>query len=98
MPGIISLIWGAFTGGGIVSSLLSIVLAVIQGIFAIITALCNSFEGRLFLAVCLLAGGFLWQRHYYIGAGRDIEAAFRAQLIQVETAKIRAACAPGRRR
>jgi hypothetical protein len=99
MGALVSLILGAFTGGGLVQSLLSIILAVIQGIFGIITTLCNSFEGRLFLAVCLLAGGFFWQRHYYIGLGRDTEAAFRTQLVQTEVNKAKAACpAAGRRR
>lgn len=98
MGALVSLVFGAFTGGGIVSSLLSIILAVIQGVFGIITTLCNSFEGRAFLAVCLLAGGFFWQRHYYIGLGRDAEAAYRTQLIQIEVSKAKAACpAAGRR-
>jgi hypothetical protein len=98
MGALVSLVFGAFTGGGLVQSLLSIILAVIQGVFGIITTLCNSFEGRLFLAVCLLAASFFWQRHYYIGLGRDTEAAYRVQLIQTEVNRAKAACPAAKRR
>jgi hypothetical protein len=87
-----------FAGGGIMSALGQIFVAVIAGMFQLISTLASSAAGRWFLAACMLLAVFCWQRHYYIGMGRDAEAAFRQQIVQTETAKLRASCQAARKR
>jgi hypothetical protein len=61
----------SFLGGNLLSNLATAAMAIFRGVVAIIVDLSGSREGRIVLAVAVVACLSLYARHYYINQGRE---------------------------
>jgi hypothetical protein len=75
---------------GLLTPVVTAVMAVLRGIVNIVIDLSKSFEGRVVLAALIAVCGFFYLRFHYIEEGKAREAVFRTQLVE---AAVRQRCA-----
>ncbi len=75
---------------GLLTPVVTAVMAVLRGIVNIVIDLSKSFEGRVVLAALIAVAGFFYLRFHYIEEGKAREAVIRTQLVE---AAVRQRCA-----